>query len=105
MLDDMLARLAPGAGFIPDALPDLLGVMQDNGLHMLAGAAMAALLILSFAIARLGHRLATAILVSQIMIPTISVCLIAVMSLHAIDQVHWMSIELEDLLQQGINQR
>lgn len=105
MLDDMLARLAPGAGFIPDALPDILGVMQGSGLHMLAGAAMAALLILGFAIGRLGHRLAAAMLVSHIMIPAISVCLIAVMSLHAVDQVHWVGVELEDLLRQGINQR
>ncbi|MCH8542498.1 MAG: hypothetical protein LAT61_02895 [Alcanivorax sp.] len=101
MLDNMLA----GLSFAPAVLPDFLSVMQDSGIYMLAGAAMAALFMLCLAAGRLGHRFATAILVSHIMIPAISVCLIAVMSLHAVDQVHWMGAELEHLLQQGINQR
>ncbi|MBZ2189215.1 hypothetical protein K8B33_08905 [Alcanivorax sp. JB21] len=84
---------------------DFLAASGDSGVYMLAGAAVAALLMLCLAASRLRQGLLSALLVSHVMIPTISICLIAILSLHAVDQVHWMSAELEDLLRQGLSQR
>ena len=97
----MLENTFAGLSFVPE----FLATPVDNDIYMLAGGAVAALLVLWFAAGRLRNGLLSALLVSHVMIPAISICLIAVMSLHAVDQVQWMSAEVQDLLRQGISQR
>lgn len=94
MFDDIqrwLAPLSEQVSLAHAALPtELLG--------SLAGIGFALVVMVTLAAARLGHRALSLLLVSQVMIPAMVLCLVAVTAGHSLEQMHQVSDELNLLL-------
>lgn len=94
MFDDIqrwLAPLSDHASLAHAALPTEIP-------GSLAGIGFALVVMLTLAAARLGHRALSVLLVSQVMIPAMAVCLIAVTASHSLEQMHQVGDELSLLL-------
>ncbi|WP_111657971.1 hypothetical protein [Isoalcanivorax indicus] len=94
MFDDiqrLLAPLSESALTVHAALPaEILG--------SLAGIGFALLVMLTLAAARLGHRALSILLVSQVMIPAMGLCLMAVAAGHSLEQIYLVGDELSGLI-------